>query len=145
MNRPPGKSDIWWAKHVEECGGTYTKIAEPELTKKQLEALSKKERAGRQKNKIDGWVRSTVTNRTSGSAVNSESRNPTASKSTGSSSTGGLKASESVLTIETLKRRRGPESDASDTPKKLVVSCPICDKSMVDTEINEHLDAEHPP
>jgi endogenous inhibitor of DNA gyrase (YacG/DUF329 family) len=38
MNRAPGKGDSWWAGHVEACGGSFTKIA------------------GRQKNKIDGWV-----------------------------------------------------------------------------------------
>ncbi|KAF2002944.1 hypothetical protein P154DRAFT_520698 [Amniculicola lignicola CBS 123094] len=60
MNRAPGKSDTWWARHEEECGGTYTKIQEPELTKKQKEALSRKERAGLQKNKIDGWAKKRV-------------------------------------------------------------------------------------
>jgi hypothetical protein len=56
MNRAPGKSDTWWAKHQAECGGTYTKIQEPAPTKKQLEAMSTKERAGRQKNKLDTWM-----------------------------------------------------------------------------------------
>jgi hypothetical protein len=143
MNRPPGKNDIWWAKHVDECGGTYTKIAEPGLTKKQLDALSKKERAGRQKNKIDGWVRGNMTNR-AGSVVDAGSQYGAASKLTGSSSIGTLKSPDSVFATETLKRRRGSESDANTAPKKLVVSCPICDKRVVDTEINEHLDVEHP-
>lgn len=56
MNRPPGKSDSWWQKHQVECGGTFTKIQEPAPTKKKIQALSKKERAGRQKNKLDGWL-----------------------------------------------------------------------------------------
>ncbi|GAB5593577.1 hypothetical protein Unana1_08477 [Umbelopsis nana] len=30
MNRPPQKADYWWDRHQKECGGTYTKIAEPE-------------------------------------------------------------------------------------------------------------------
>ena len=57
MHRPPGKYDSWWAKHEVECGGTYTKIQEPAPTKKKIEAMSKKERAGRQKNKLDGWLK----------------------------------------------------------------------------------------
>lgn len=56
MNRAPGKSDLWWQKHQDECGGTFTKIAEPELSKAQIEKLSGLQRAGRQKNKIDAWV-----------------------------------------------------------------------------------------
>ncbi|RMZ69091.1 zinc finger rad18 domain-containing [Pyrenophora seminiperda CCB06] len=56
MNRAPGKSDTWWERHQTECGGAYTKIQEPAPTKKQLEAMSTKERAGRQKNKLDSWV-----------------------------------------------------------------------------------------
>lgn len=57
MNRPPGKYDSWWTKHETECGGTYTKIQEPVPTKKKIEAMTKKERAGRQKNKLDGWLK----------------------------------------------------------------------------------------
>lgn len=57
MNRPPGKSDSWWTRHEAECGGTYTKIQEPAPTKKKIESMSKKERAGRQKNKLDGWLK----------------------------------------------------------------------------------------
>lgn len=30
MNRAPGPYDIWWAEHQASCGGTYTKIKEPE-------------------------------------------------------------------------------------------------------------------
>ncbi|KAJ4353296.1 uncharacterized protein N0V89_005023 [Didymosphaeria variabile] len=57
MNRPPGKYDSWWARHEAECGGTYTKIQEPAPTKKKIEAMSQMERAGRQKNKLDGWLK----------------------------------------------------------------------------------------
>lgn len=59
MNRVPGKSDTWWDEHQEECGGTFTKISEPELTKEQVHKLSGLERAGRQKNKIDAWISKT--------------------------------------------------------------------------------------
>ena len=34
MNRPPSSKDSWWAKHQETCGGTYTKIKEPDDYKK---------------------------------------------------------------------------------------------------------------
>lgn len=30
MNRPPSARDPWWADHQRSCGGTYTKIKEPE-------------------------------------------------------------------------------------------------------------------
>uniref|UniRef100_A0A8D0EAH8 DNA-dependent metalloprotease SPRTN n=1 Tax=Salvator merianae TaxID=96440 RepID=A0A8D0EAH8_SALMN len=30
MNRPPSANDIWWSEHQQTCGGTFTKIKEPE-------------------------------------------------------------------------------------------------------------------
>lgn len=30
MNRPPSANDPWWAEHKQTCGGTFTKIKEPE-------------------------------------------------------------------------------------------------------------------
>ena len=30
MNRAPGPNDRWWSEHLRSCGGTYTKIKEPE-------------------------------------------------------------------------------------------------------------------
>jgi hypothetical protein len=114
MNRAPGKTDTWWEKHQSECGGTYTKIAEPELTKKQIQSLSAKERAGRQKNKIDAWV---------------------STKSTESSS--------SNLST-TKKRQRSPEAEyPSKHQAKVTVSCPICELVVQESEINQHLDAKH--
>ncbi|XP_068085362.1 DNA-dependent metalloprotease dvc-1 isoform X2 [Anabrus simplex] len=29
MNRPPGPSDFWWAKHQANCGGKFIKVREP--------------------------------------------------------------------------------------------------------------------
>ena len=30
MNRAPHPRDFWWAEHQRTCGGTYTKVKEPE-------------------------------------------------------------------------------------------------------------------
>lgn len=30
MNRPPQPADTWFEEHQRTCGGTYTKISEPE-------------------------------------------------------------------------------------------------------------------
>ncbi|KAK8771018.1 DNA-dependent metalloprotease SPRTN-like [Amblyomma americanum] len=30
MNRPPSEKDPWWADHQRKCGGTFTKIREPD-------------------------------------------------------------------------------------------------------------------
>ncbi|KAF9907004.1 hypothetical protein EC991_011399 [Linnemannia zychae] len=38
MNRPPQPADRWYAEHQESCGGTYTKISEPEPTPKKKSA-----------------------------------------------------------------------------------------------------------
>jgi hypothetical protein len=40
MNRAPGKSDTWRAKHLGECGSSFAKIAKPEIGKEQAERLS---------------------------------------------------------------------------------------------------------
>jgi hypothetical protein len=56
MNRAPGKGDSWWAGYLEACGGSFKKVAEPEMSKEQVERLSGLQKAGRQKNKIEGWV-----------------------------------------------------------------------------------------
>jgi hypothetical protein len=138
MNRAPGKHDLWWEQHEKECGGTFNKIAEPELTKKQIQNLSAKERAGRQKNKIDVWIKK-------------ENGSPEKS----STMTRDLDAVPRVSSIQRerqtslsqfTKRSRSPEREidvASPVEKVLLIACPICDKSIKDIYINEHLDKAH--
>ena len=126
MNRAPSKSDSWWSKHEAECGGTYTKISEPALTKTQINALSAKERAGRQKNKLDSWIKAPI--------LENGSRSPTITKS--------AEASE-VVEVQRLKRRQ--DQDVADVPsaRRLQVACPICDEKVDEVSINNHLDAMH--
>ncbi|KAK4942625.1 hypothetical protein LTR66_010790 [Elasticomyces elasticus] len=120
MNRPPGKSDTWWKKHEEECGGKYTKIAAPELTQAQVRKLGAKERAGRQKNKISGWVNSPTSlplATTSGARQRCQPSN---------------------------KRPASPLDNESTSRSRRVVACPICDVSLSQDLINEHMDECHP-
>eukprot|EP00026_Physarum_polycephalum_P009509 Phypoly_transcript_09634.p1 GENE.Phypoly_transcript_09634~~Phypoly_transcript_09634.p1 ORF type:complete len:409 (+),score=78.04 Phypoly_transcript_09634:128-1354(+) len=45
MNRPPGPTDYWWNAHQQNCGGTFTKIKEPEeYSKKKRKLEEKKEK-----------------------------------------------------------------------------------------------------
>ncbi|KAI9713196.1 MAG: hypothetical protein M1820_001181 [Bogoriella megaspora] len=131
MNRAPGKSDTWWKQHEEQCGGQYVKIAEPELTKKQLQSMSAMERAGRQKNKIDAWAKGY------------------ASDCAKSESEGVLGKHADVQDIQRgqgTKRCRSASEEARQTPQKMtIVACPICGNAMSETDINAHLDSEHPP
>jgi len=123
MNRPPGKSDAWWAQHLSECGGTFTKIAEPDLTKEQVERLSGLQRAGRQRNKIDSWV-------AGGKQTSAENQ---------------CHVHDAVV-IDEPERKRRRNSSAIRAPKKqlkVAVSCPICQASVAEDAINEHLDLEH--
>jgi hypothetical protein len=107
MNRAPGKGDPWWEAHARDCGGAYAKVAAPELTPKQVAALSARERAGRQKSKIDAWV--------------VKSPRP---------------ADE---------RKRPAEEDEAAVPpaKARQVTCPVCEASVREDGINEHLDRDH--
>lgn len=116
MNRAPGKGDSWWAKHVEECGGSFTKIAEPEMRKDQVERLSALQRAGRQKNKIDGWV-----------TGQKRRRSPVGA----GDGTDDLPDSGNEVVQERRKKQR------------TTVSCPICETVLPHDSINEHLDQIH--
>jgi len=137
MNRPPSRSDSWWEKHEKECGGTYTKIMEPELTKAQLNSLSARARAGRQKNKLDSWIQAVA-----GKGQNSQSNGSTIL--TASKQVPAPVASRKPPT--TLKRWLAPDEQPSRSPnKKLVVACPICDEQVAEADINGHLDANHAP
>lgn len=148
MNRAPGKSDTWWAKHEAECGGTYTKISEPALTKKQLESMSAKERAGRQKNKLDSWVTASSKN---GQPEGKTSDRPIdVDKEDETSTTANKKRKGSVLVVEDVvksdssKRARSVREDndlAIDS--KTLVQCPICNQDVAEAQINEHLDLIH--
>lgn len=116
MNRAPGKGDSWWAKHVEECGGLFTKIAEPEMSKDQVERLSALQRAGRQKNKIDGWIAGKKRRRSFAEADDGANR------------------LQEPHSSNILKQRRIEDQ---------AVNCPICDAVIEHNSINEHLDEFH--
>ncbi|KAI7667798.1 hypothetical protein KC318_g5637 [Hortaea werneckii] len=123
MNRAPGKTDTWWARHQDECGGAFVKIAEPELSKDQVERLSGLKRAGRQKNKIDAWV---------------EGRRETKAKR------GPLTQEVEELNEPKKRRELSPPCLPAKRPKA-IVSCPICEADIAEDSINEHLDVHHPP
>jgi hypothetical protein len=55
MNRPPQKADYWWARHQIQCGGTYTKISEPE--KKATTKQQKAKEPGQNQPRIDGFLK----------------------------------------------------------------------------------------
>jgi hypothetical protein len=146
MNRAPGKGDTWWARHEAECGGTYTKIQEPAMTKKQIDAMSAKERAGRQKNKLDSWVKAGARidrpeDDTSDQPIDIDSVNKT--------STPTNKRKASTLVVDDIvqvgqKRARIDRSDNNlNAESKILVQCPICSQKIVESGINEHLDVVH--
>jgi hypothetical protein len=148
MNRPPSKSDPWWTKHQEECGGTYTKISAPEPTKAQLNAMTAKERAGRQKNKIDVWIQ----RRDSKNGQNVDTAPLVhASNLTESSLMGGSEVQHPPNDTKgsrppagnSMKRKPPAEDEIREQSKKLQIACPICDERMDEVSINQHLDENH--
>ncbi|KAJ8105541.1 hypothetical protein OPT61_g10112 [Boeremia exigua] len=142
MNRAPGRADTWWATHVTECGGTFIKISEPELTKKQLQNLSSKERAGRQKNKLDSWV--TTSKKKDGKVGVGTTEIPdthvredeTSNRVVGDVTLSGPSTGQ--------KRSLAEDDDGLVVAKKALVECPICNLQITDTDINRHLDLLHP-
>lgn len=122
MNRPPGRNDTWWKRHEEECGGSFTKVAEPEASKAKVEKMTGLERAGRQKNKIDGFFSSKQ------SRVCREHADV-----------------EDAARGEGVKRLRSPTPEDGNAKRlRETVSCPICSKEVAVDAINDHLDALHP-
>lgn len=120
MNRAPGKGDSWWQRHGDECGGEFKKIAEPVSTKVQLERMTALDRAGRQKNKIDSWVKGG----------------------------GGMVASPEPHAEVGSKRKMAP-SERGEAHKRVRKApdcvCPICTDLLESTEIESHFDRIHPP
>ena len=49
MNRAPSAQDPWWPSHQQTCGGTYTKVKEPE-------GYGVKKRVARQEKKIGKYL-----------------------------------------------------------------------------------------
>ena len=160
MNRPPGKSDIWWPIHQVECGGTFIKIKEPAPTKRQLDTMSARERAGRQKNKLDAWITaspkksSPESGKISNQLTNANGQSKPSVKPADSSkkaSTTSIKdlilKNASPLNPEAGRKRSRADEDEAQLPieKKLLVECPICPVRIAESDINEHLDIMHPP
>jgi len=123
MNRPPSTSDSWWKKHGEECGGMWTKIAEPEMTKVQVTKLSAKERAGLQKNKIDGWV-----------SKGHKDEND--------------KVPEAAVEEQTQLKRKNLLSsqckeDGQGRAQQAAIECPVCGTPTAESKIDQHLEVQH--
>ncbi|KAI9756897.1 MAG: hypothetical protein M4579_003651 [Chaenotheca gracillima] len=130
MNRPPGKSDQWFQRHQDDCGGEWTKIAEPGMTQEQVRKMSARERAGLQRNKIDDWVKST---RQDASADQKRRVGKQRTDDHQEEDRGSLKR----------KWSDGDSYDSRESAKTLVVQCPICNKEVAEAEINQHLDEKH--
>jgi hypothetical protein len=150
MNRPPSRNDSWWTKHEEECGGTYTKIMEPQLTKVQIKAMSAKERAGRQKNKIDSWVKASASHHdhkeSPSMPKDGDEPSPLMPHVMQDANLASRKRIDPAeLQVPSGNKRPSTATDDEHLLKKRVVICPICEKAFPDLDINNHLDYEHAP
>jgi len=123
MNRPPGKTDTWWERHGEECGGTWIKIAEPALTKEQIGKLGLLQRAGLQKHKIDSFV------------VKKRKKSVDRAES----------ATRGINNEDKKTRMAGTDegNDIAQGHQQATLACPICDVHITETDINQHLDTNH--
>ncbi|XP_031469711.1 sprT-like domain-containing protein Spartan [Phasianus colchicus] len=57
MNRAPSARDFWWAEHQENCGGTFTKVKEPENFSKKPKEKTDTEKLRNCKSSKKGQVR----------------------------------------------------------------------------------------
>jgi hypothetical protein len=117
------------------------------LTKKQLSTMSSKERAGRQKNKLDSWVtagakRGRVEGDTSDQPIGLDEEDKT-SKSTGSKRKASTLADD-LANEEDQKRARLASEDSNVViASETIVQCPICAHTIAEAQINDHLDTVH--
>lgn len=103
--------------------GTFTKIAEPEPTKDQVQRMKPLARAGRQKNKIDKWV---------------------VSSGTTASANAGDQLETNGHSHADVSREDGARNKAIlDNTTTESVACPVCDTMVSLEDINEHLDSKH--
>ncbi|XP_021246716.1 sprT-like domain-containing protein Spartan [Numida meleagris] len=56
MNRAPSARDFWWAEHQENCGGTFTKVKEPENFSKKSKEKTEPEKLQNSKPTNKGLV-----------------------------------------------------------------------------------------
>ena len=120
MNRPPSKGDTWWKCHEEECGGVFTKIAAPELSREQIERLPGLAKAGRQKNKLDAWV---ARGKIDLGTTEHLRQNPPEPRK---------------------KRKASMSAEPVAKVARTCVPCPICTEDVVESGMNEHIDMVHP-
>lgn len=126
MNRAPSKHDLWWDKHVMDCGGVFTKIKEPEAkaNKKQKEKKQKKNTTDLTSEQ--NFMKNFLGKR---KADNSSSTSVTTSSSSSSSEA-----------EDTDKKKRKIEVDDHFIINLDNVQCPICFKYFSSSQIQLHAD-----
>jgi predicted SprT family Zn-dependent metalloprotease len=55
MNRPPGKSDVWWERHQEKCGGQFIKIQGEEKKTKEV-SVNVAKKKDKENTKLDKYI-----------------------------------------------------------------------------------------
>lgn len=131
MNRPPGKSDMWWAKHERECGGQYSKIAEPEKKKapqkkREKQKESKPTPPTEDVGNLDSWISTSGSTSTPAAEPQNQSRPKRK-----------LGEIDDPIVLD-------EDDDDRPPPQKLViVECPVCCFPITEDEVNRHLDEVH--
>ncbi|KAM5235031.1 DNA-dependent metalloprotease SPRTN [Ctenodactylus gundi] len=146
INRAPSAHDSWWAEHQKTCGGTYVKVREPE-------SYSRKG-SGKVMPPGSEWVEfwslegcsswlllaeSCLLCSFAGSAAEpqgrcgSEDRCAGKRRRLGDQATAG--GTEAVSSPHPPAWRPSPDCGQSH-----LVSCPVCKHSVMESEVNEHLD-----
>ena len=147
MNRPPGPTDGWYARHQENCGGEFVKIAGPPEKEKDGKGKGKA-----QKNKIIGWLKGPE-HEAVGSTNEQSSSNPIASGSRkrrremeddGEECKNNVRHSHEEDSLNgSSGARHGGDDDVVILGSNTMVVCPVCFEKVWENRINQHLDNEH--
>lgn len=117
---------------------------EPDLSKEQLRRLTGMERAGRQRNKIDGWVRTPSRVEEIGVAAGEREAMKVIEKVTDRPSACD-KRRPRMMSDDCGKAEGETEDENPRAKKRTLASCPICDMPMFVELVNDHIDVNHPP
>ena len=167
MNRPPQPADRWWADHQKSCGGTYTKIAGPDLDENGEVKLKKGKRKA-EKESGAKEVKVEPGQRTIDDMFGSPSKKVKAEDTQGQAGDDsptvadagvGSKCPMPELGLGDIKGKSvdvrfpgqghrldgEPSVDATPTPdlksSQTLIHCPVCGAEQPEADINPHLDA----
>ena len=144
MNRPPQPADSWWKQHESRCGGSFTKISEPEPVKKEKSAKKQKEKKEVKREKGQKTLEEVFKRRKTDSSKSCNDEVIILDSDSEEQQEKTPNTSDTALTLKPKgepPRHLRPPSTNSSAVTSQSLSCPICSKpGFTQHTINDHID-----